>query len=232
MFVRKLIAGISLFGLASCSIPPVDTTYISSTPADAGSFALAQRAVRACTNVLDRANVLTRFRQSGFKVQQQQITLRRGRTTERVTITAPDPRVRVLYGGGACYVGLENMTPEQSYQLARIWVKSYGAQPNSAYGDGLSDHVSGAWRRFFTEPARFPDKAPYYHRIYIAAYKTWPSGPYDPQRNIAYSVEGIFPDKPGAAVRLSHTAECKPIVKTGPKSGAFLPCSGPAFRPK
>jgi hypothetical protein len=216
--------------LASCSIPPVDTTYISSTPADARSFAVAQRAVRACTNMLDRERVLNQFRRSGFKVQRQQIELRRGRTTERAIITAPDPRVSVLYGGGRCYVGLENMTPEQSSQLAKIWVKSYGAEPNSAYGDGLSDHVSGAWRRFFTEPARFPDKAPYYHRIYIAAYKTWPSGPYDPQRNIAYSVAGIFPDKPGAAVKLAHAVECKPIVKTGPRSGAFLPCSGPEFR--
>ena len=82
--------------------------------------------------------------------------------------------------------------------------------------DGLSDHVSGAWRNFFTEPARIPDKAAYYHRIYIAAYKTWPSGPYDPQRNLPYRAESIFPDGPGAAVRLSHVTECKPQIKTGP----------------
>ena len=91
--------------------------------------------------------------------------------------------------------------------------------------------MSGAWRRFFTEPARIPDKAAYSHRIYIAAYKTWPQGPYDPQRNVAYSIDGTFPNKPGAAVRLSHVTECNPRFATGPRSGVFLPCSASTYTP-
>ncbi|WP_220750662.1 hypothetical protein [Jannaschia sp. AI_61] len=219
-----------LLGLVGCRIPPVDTTFISTTPADAKSFAVAKQAVRACRSFTNRERS---FRQAGFGYSTQPVVLRNGREAFRVVVSPPNDAVSVLIDGRTCYVGLENMTPSQSYELAQIWVHAYSAQPNSAYGDGLSDHVSGAWRNFFTEPARFPDKAPYYHRIYIAAYKTWPHGPYDPQGNIAYNVGDVFPkNTPGAAVELTHAIDCKPIVSTGPQSGAFLPCSGPAFRPK
>lgn len=230
MLVSKLPLILCLLGLVGCGIPPVDTTLISKTPADAKSFAVAKQAVRACKSLTNRERS---FRQAGFGYSVQPVTLRNGRESSRVIVSPPNDAVSVLVNGLSCYVGLENMTPSQSFELAQIWVKSYGAQPNSAYGDGLSDHVSGAWRIFFTEPARFPDKAAYRHRVYIASYKTWPHGPYDPQRNIAYDIGDIFPKKtPGAAVKLTHAIECEPIVSTGPRNGAFLPCSGPAFKPK
>lgn len=228
MSYKKFLSVFFAFGLAGCGIPPVDKTLISDNPASAESFAIAQKAVRACYG----ANALSKFRRAGFGVSTQQFQLKNGRESTRIFISSPDDAVSVLYHGDSCYVGLKNMTPSQSAQLAQIWVKAFEAKPNSAYGDGLSDHVSGAWRNFFTEPASIPDKAAYTHRIYIAAYKTWPSGPYDPQRNIPYSIEGIFPDGQGAAVELSHVIECKPHVSTGPRSGAFLPCSGPTYKPR
>lgn len=224
----KAISMVCLTTLAGCGIPPVDPTLISDTPATAQSFAVAQQAARACYG----PNALTKFRNAGFGVTPQQVEVRGGRIIERYLISPPDDSVSVIYQKYKCYVGLESMTPDQASQLAQIWVDAYDAKPNSAFGNGLSDHVSGAWRHFFTEPARIPDKAAYYHRIYIAAFKTWPHGPYDPQSHFPYSIEGIFPDTPGAAIRLSHAIECKPHIKTGPKSGAFLPCSGPAYRPR
>lgn len=224
----KVLSVAFALGLAGCGIPPVDKTLISDTPASAESFAIAQKAVRACYG----ENALSKFRKAGFGVSTQQVKLKNGREVTRSIISSPDDDVSVLYRGNSCHVGLKNMTPSQSYQLAQIWVKAFDAKPNSAYGDGLSDHVSGAWRNFFTEPAIIPGKAAYYHRIYIAAYKTWPSGPYDPQRNIPFSIEGIFPDGQGAAVSVSHVIECKPHISTGPRSGAFLPCSGPTYKPR
>ncbi|WP_299680286.1 hypothetical protein [uncultured Roseobacter sp.] len=216
--------------VAGCGIPPVDTEFISSVPADTQSFAVAERAVRACTDVIDREKVRRNLERAGFGVTIQQVKAKNGRTIPHMIISAPHEAVSVLYLGSSCFVGLENMTPDQSARLARIWVDAHGAQPNSAFGDGLSDHVSGAWRRFFTEPHRFPDKAAYRHRIYIAAYKTWPNGPYDPQRSVPFSIPD-FPAKPGAAVELNHAFDCLPDVRTGPTSGVLLQCSGPEYRP-
>ncbi|MEL6468045.1 MAG: hypothetical protein AAFQ58_24040 [Pseudomonadota bacterium] len=220
----------ALLVVAGCGIPPLDTRLVSNVPADAQSFAVAERAVRACTGLMDNEKVRRDFERAGFDVSVRMVQARNGKAIPRTDITAPDKAVSVLYLGSSCYVGLEGMTPDQSARLARVWVDAYGAQPNSAFGDGLSDHVSGAWRRFFTEPHRIPDKAAYYHRVYIAAYKTWPSGPYDPKRNVGFSIPD-FPDTPGAAVRLNHVIECRPQVVTGPRRGVFLPCSGPEFVP-
>ncbi|MEM8970745.1 MAG: hypothetical protein AAGD43_01600 [Pseudomonadota bacterium] len=214
--------------IASCGIPPVDTQFISETPADPQSYVIAERAVRACTGLPDRDTVLRSFETAGFGVAVEQVAAQSGRTVPRVIVSPPDEAVVVLYLGNSCYVGLEGMTPSQSAQLAQIWVEAHRAEPNSAFGDGLSDHVAGAWRRFFTEPHRIPDKAAYTHRIFIAAYKTWPHGPYDPQRQVGYSIPA-FPEKPGAAISLSHVIQCRPQVSTGPGRGVFLPCSGPEY---
>lgn len=147
-------------------------------------------------------------------------------------ISAPDDAVSVLYHKDRCFVGLENMTPSQSAQLAQIWVRAHRAKPNSEFGDGLSDRVSRAWRHVFSEPAQSPDKAAYDHRIFISAYKTWPHGPYDPQRNLPFDTDGVFPETPGAAVGLVHAIKCNPLITTGPRTGANLPCSGPTYRPR
>lgn len=220
-----------LCGISGCGIPPVDTEFVSSVPADTRSFAVAQKAVRACT--LKKGEELQRnFRRAGFGVSEQPIETKNGSTVPRMIISSPDDAVSVLIAGNSCYVGLENMTPSQSYQLASIWADAYEAPPNSAYGDGLSDHVSGAWRRFVYEPARIPDHAEYSHRIYIAAYKTWPHGPHDPQRNVGYSIAGTFPKKPGAAVQLTHVVGCNPYISTGPGAVRIVPCTGPDYAAK
>lgn len=220
-----------VLGLAGCSIAPVDPTFISTTPADAKSFSVAKRAVNACRDLTSSDLVRRRFERAGFGVSSELASKRNGRIVKRTTISSPDEKVYVLFLGHACYVGLENMTPEQSKQLAQIWANAHNAKPNSAYGDGLSDHVSGAWRRFVEEPYRIPDKAAFSHRIYIAAYKTWPYGPYDPQQHVSYPIAD-FPKKPGAAVKIVHHIECHSIVETSPTSGVFLSCSRPDYRPK
>lgn len=226
----KAVLALTLLAVAGCGIPPVESTYISKTPANQASFAIAKKAAKACSDVAHIEEVRRNFQRAGFGVSVQRVVGRTGRTVPRTIISSPDEAVTVLIIGNSCYVGLENMTPNQSKQLAQIWVDAHGAQPNSATGQGLSDHVSGAWRRFFTEPYRIPDKAAFYHKVYIAAYKTWPHGPYDPQRSAGYSIPE-YPRKPGAAVELTHVIECQPHVQTGPRSGMFLSCSAPEYRP-
>lgn len=228
MFRTKLFSLCTGVALAGCTIAPVDPTWISEVPANARSFAIAQQAVRACYG----ENALDKFRRAGFGVATKTIKLRNGQDTTRIDITPPYEAVTVLFHGKTCYVGLENMTPEQSAQLAGVWVRAYGAKSNAELGQGLSDHASGAWRNIFTEPARVPDKAAYKHTVFIAAYKTWPYGPYDPQSSFPYSIKGRFPDKPGAAVKLSHHFECQPHIAAAPDGGILLPCSGPDFSPK
>ena len=144
--MSKLPLVCCFFGLFGCGIPPVDTTLVSRTPADAKSFAVAKQAVRACKSLTNREK---NFWRAGFGYSTQPVALRNGREISRVIVSPPNDAVSVLIDGSSCYVGLENMTPSQSHELVQIWVKSYDAQPNSVYGDGLSDDVSGAWRNFF-----------------------------------------------------------------------------------
>lgn len=73
-------------------------------------------------------------------------------------------------------VGVEGMTPEQSYQLALPLVAYFEATSNTELGQGLTPNAVEAWR---AAGATTP--------VFIAAYKTW-------------DVLGV----PGAAVRLSQ----------------------------
>ncbi|MEM6607096.1 MAG: hypothetical protein AAF689_00855 [Pseudomonadota bacterium] len=172
----------------------------------------------------DQDRVRGAFHRVGFTVSRR-TEVSGNDSYQRTVIAPPIPEISVLFAGNSCWVGLQSMTPEQSTQLAQIWVRAYGARPNSDFGDGLSDHVSGAWRLFFRDPPQFPDRAAYDNRIFIAAYKTWPSGPYDPQRQVGYDVSDLFPrNQPGAAVRLTYVQVCDPIIETGPRRGVFLPC--------
>jgi len=229
-FRLPALSSLCILALAAC-VPQVDRTYISDTPASPASFAVAQQAARACKHTYDRKTRDNSFRRAGFKVVEQPVT-KNGRTFTKTEITAPDDAVHVIVSGlGQCWVGLEGMTPEQSAELAQIWVYAFDAEPNSASGNGLSDHVSGAWRNFFVEPERFPDKPEYEHRIYIAAYKTWPHGPYDPQRSVAFDVAD-FPKVPGAAIALSHAVECNSPFPSGSQTPGFLECTSPEFRPR
>lgn len=216
------LSALCLAGLAACGIPPVDTATISTTPANAASFAVAQQAVRACIDMDERDTQIRNFRRAGFDVTIS--------SQGQITVTAPDDAVTVLLHHRSCWVGLEYMTPQQSVQLAQIWVDAYDATSNAANGQGLSSHVANAWRNIFTEPEVFPETPAYRHTIYIAAYKTWPSGPYDPQRGTSFDLGDPFPDVPGAAVSLRHNVACKsPFPGGGP--GSIMQCDGPAYRP-
>lgn len=219
----KLPGIVSILALTvSCGIPPVDETFISNTPASAEDMLVARNAVTACGHLPNRAKAKASFEQFGFTILPTEETRGNGKTYSRLKIQAPSPRVKVIFAagkslGGRCYVGVENMTPNQSAELARGWVRKYKANSNSEYGDGLSDHVSGAWRSFFTE-------VPYHHRVYIAAYKTWPHGPYDPQRQFGFDVSDVFPKRPGAAVSLSYAMDCIGVQMTSKDTGVIYFC--------
>ena len=231
MIFHKTLLTLGILGLSGCVAAPVNTSLISTAPASEANFTVAQQAVKACKNVINRSQVLNNFRKFGFGVSEQLVSGQSNRSYTRAIITPPTDAVSVLFHPSRCYVGLKGMTPSQSVRLAQIWVDAYNARPNSDFGDGLSHHVSGAWRRFVDEPARIPDKAAYKHRIYIAAYKTWPTGPYDPQKNLPFEVDSAFPNAAGAAVSLRHGTDCISYIKTGPRSGVFLACSEPDFKP-
>ncbi|MEM9395115.1 MAG: hypothetical protein AAGA38_14745 [Pseudomonadota bacterium] len=229
-YIRGLLVG-ALFVTAACGVPEYEPTYISTVPANSQSYAVAERAVRACIGVGLPGGIKRQFQRAGFDVGVQPIKARNGRLIERTMVTAPDEAVTILILGDTCYVGLEGMTPDQSAQLAKIWARAYGEDADKPVNQDLSDPLSVSWFKSFAEPARMPDKAAFSHQIYIAAYKTWPNGRYDPQRTVGYDILD-FPQKPGAAVMLRHKVLCNPHVINGPLSGAFLSCSSkPDYRP-
>lgn len=238
--MKNFLAVCCVLGAAGCGIPPVDTTYISAVPASAQSFAVAQRAVRACSTVSSPDRVLSNFRKAGFQVSDTRSRTFGGASTELGSIIAPDPTVTVFYEVAQydkrqiaeCNVGLAGMTPEQSKQLADIWVKAHGAKSNAEHGDGLSDHVSGAWRRLYTGPKNAPPEAAYIHRLFITSFKTWPHGPYAVRSHIPSAAKEVFPKKPGAAVRLRQTSECQNGLFLNAGENGLLPCSALGDRVK
>jgi len=77
---------------------------------------------------------------------------------------------------GACIVGLEGMTAQQSFELAQPWVRKFDARTNAERGQGLAENAVQAWGTL--DDMRV---------VYISAYKTW-------------DVLGV----PGAAARLLY----------------------------
>ncbi len=210
--------GAVLAFLSGCGIPPVDTKTISQSPARPQDMALAQKAVRACAGVPDNDNVTRALTNAGFQVTTVQAPIRGGRTVSRYDVQSPNDRVIVFYQARTCYVGVVDMTPAQSKELATFWVDAYDAKPNGTYGDGLSDHVSGAWRRYFYD-------WPNHINLYIAAYKTWPSGPYDPQNKYGFDIGDVFPNTKGAAVKLEYVSQCKSYKPLGKDTEIVRTCS-------
>ena len=180
-----ILAGAATF--AGCvGIPPVNTKSISTSPASAVAFKEAQKAVRACTGLPDAPKMFDRFEAIGYRSPLapdvgSKTKLANGKTRVVVPAVVHDTgEVIVQAGAGYCYVGLRGMTPQQSYALAQILVRSFGATTNASYGEGLSDHVVQAWR---IQKGGVPS-------VLIAAHKTWP---WD---------RGSWPAVPGAAVTL------------------------------
>ncbi len=181
-----MLIAVSALTVGCASIPPVNTSTISTTPASSAAFAEAKRAARACTGLPDEQEMLRRFRALGYRTPAGPDTdSNEGSANENAFILGPlvqhdDGSVIVQAGTGYCYVGLRSMTPEQSRQLAQILVSKYGATTNAENGQGLSDHAVQAWR---VQNGGVP-------KVLIAANKTWP---WD---------RGLWPDVPGAAVTL------------------------------
>lgn len=96
-------------------------------------------------------------------------------SSEVIAIVGRDGPERV------CIVGLKNMTPAQSYELAQPWVRQFGALTNAERGQGLSDKVVQAWASLRSD-----------RKVYVAAYKSWAAR------------RSPFPRGPGASVRLIY----------------------------
>lgn len=180
-------AFLSMALVSGCArIPPVNTATISKSPASSVAFAEARKAVRACSALPDVKAMFDRFEAIGYRSPSAPDSASRtdlpgGKTRVVIPVVSHDDgEVIVQAGAGYCYVGLRGMTPQQSFTLAQLWVKRYGATTNAENGDGLSDHNVQAWR---VQRNGVPS-------VLIGAHKTWP---WD---------RGRWPSVPGAAVTL------------------------------
>lgn len=140
-------------------------------------------AVNACAKLPDTEAVLSGLEEIGFKRTRKDASKNQSSDPFDEVVSDPSGNLKIEASSQGCIVGLEGMTPEQSYELALPWVDAYGARTNASLGQGLSQHVIEAWRA--TSPQGVP--------IFIAAYKTWPL-----RSNVAS-------DLPGSAVRLSYS---------------------------
>lgn len=171
---------LSCLALAACNTT-VDQTMISQAPIPSGQIAYARKAVEICgSHVPNMQNAQDALLANGYRETTDE-RLANIRRTQRVTILENDnSNVIVLLGSqgrrNICVVGLEGLTPQQSYSLALPWVKKFDAQTNAERGQGLSNNASQAWG--VIEEERI---------VNIVAYKTWD-----------------ILDAPGAAVRLIH----------------------------
>ena len=158
-----LIATPILFGCDA----PVNESLISTSPAGAQQFAAAKNAAANCArNAPDWAAVEIALKRAGYSETSDDRLRAIQRDQKAVILEAPDTDVIVLVGSagreGACIVGLKDMTPQQSYELALPWAKKYGALTNEERGQGLADDAIQAWGSL--EDDRI---------VYIAAFKTW-----------------------------------------------------------
>ncbi|SHG92667.1 hypothetical protein SAMN05444003_1580 [Cognatiyoonia sediminum] len=164
--------------LIGCA-PPVDDELISYFGAPEQDLAVAKNAVEICGNTSPKAREEA-FRNIGFVNATFVNSERSIDDVDGLLLIEPESDVVVKLGqdGGVsgCIVGLKGMSPEQSFNLALIWVRKFGAVSNTELGQGLTPNAIEAWR---FRGDGFP--------IFIAAYKTWD-----------------LLEEPGAAVRLSH----------------------------
>ena len=151
-----------------------------STPVEASDdqFAFASQAAKVCSdNFPDYKAAEAKFKSLGYEEVGWQAGYRyyRSESTDVILIIGRMAKERI------CIVGLENMTPDQSYKLALPWVNKYDAVTNAERGQGLSDKAVQAW-------ASFGDS----WNVYIAADKSW------------QEKREPFPKTPGASIRLIY----------------------------
>ena len=153
---------------------------ISSVPASSSQFRIAQTAVSICgQNFPGLESTASNLRAAGFQETQNPRFTGISSLQRFIIFEHPDASILVGLanrGQRVCLVGLEGMTPNQSFSLAQAWVKRYGATTNAENGQGLSSQVVQAWQSANLD-----------RTVFIAALKSFP-----------------FFEKPGAAVRLTH----------------------------
>ncbi|MEL6466499.1 MAG: hypothetical protein AAFQ58_16155 [Pseudomonadota bacterium] len=176
--VMSLVAVILL--LSGCDTA-VNQTLVSTTPATPQEFSEAKSAASVCgRHAPNWVAASTALKAEGYAETEDPRLASIQRAQRAVILEKPGIDVVVLLGArggeGACIVGLEGMTPQQSFELAQPWVKKFDARTNAERGQGLAKNTVQAWGTL--EEKRI---------VYIAAFKTWD-----------------VLDAPGAAARLLY----------------------------
>ncbi|WP_321830003.1 hypothetical protein [Thalassovita sp.] len=166
--------------LAACDAP-VDQKMVSTVPASAQQFSEAQKAAAVCGRHAPNWVAASQSLKSiGYHETEDPRLASIQKSQRAVILEKTGTDVVVLLGAsggeGACIVGLEGMTPQQSLELAKPWVKTFGVRTNAERGQGLAKNAVEAWGTI--EENRV---------VYIAAFKTWD-----------------VLDAPGAAARLLY----------------------------
>lgn len=177
---RSCLSILPLLALIACDAP-IDQAKISDVPISSLQFSDAKSAAAICgrnapnwdaAETALKANgylELTEYRQVGILRQFRAVILKSANSDALVLIGSRG-------GKGACIVGAEGMTPQQSFELALPWVRQFDAQTNADRGQGLANNAVQAWGTSDEDSI-----------VYIAAYKTW-----------------NFLSVPGAAARLIY----------------------------
>lgn len=160
------LLALSVFAVSACD-PAVNTDMISTTPVSALEFSEAQKAAQVCgRHAPNWSTVENELAAIGYFETTDERLSGVQRDQRAVILESPTSDVLVLLGSrggeGACIVGMDGMTPAQSYELALPWVREFDAQTNEERGQGLANNAIQAWGRL--EEDRI---------VYIAAYKTW-----------------------------------------------------------
>ena len=174
----------AVMALAGCpGIPPVNTETISENPASAARYAAARQAVNICSRLPDTEAVMRGFEALGYERSRLEFTTNDGKTLVSESVTSQNTDLKIIASSAGCTIGLEGMTPDQSFQLAQPWVRKFGLVTNESLGDGLSPHAVQAWQY-----PTFP-----HTQVLVSAGKTW-------HRN-----SGISSNAKGASVRLIYS---------------------------
>ncbi|MFW2545503.1 hypothetical protein ACN2XU_22975 [Primorskyibacter sp. 2E107] len=140
---------------------------MSAEPVTAERFAVAEAAAATCGAMAPNwAGLEVQLKAAGYVETDDAALKAAGRREGAVILEDPTSGALVLIGSrggeGTCIVGMEGLTPQQSYGLALPWVKSFDLQTIVERGQGLAKNAVQAWGRL--EPDR---------DVYVAAYKTW-----------------------------------------------------------
>lgn len=149
--------------ISGCEAPP-NQRLISATPASSQQFSEAKSAAAVCgRHAPNWVAASAELKADGYVETKDP---RLASVRRAVILEKSGTDVIVLLGSEgkerACIVGLEGMTPQQSFELAQPWVQKFDAQTNAERGQGLAKDAVQAWGKI--EENR---------NIFIAAFKTW-----------------------------------------------------------